>query len=83
MWHYGLDKPYEFFILSDARRTSVVNNEFLPIQSESQWDAYHVMMINWLGNGDIAERVAMGALYREAIDKAVEPGTEWKEIWLR
>lgn len=83
MWHYGLDKPYEFFILSDARRTSVVNNEFLPIQSESQWDAYHVMMINWLGNGDIAERVAMGAVYREAIDKAVEPGTEWKEIWLR
>ncbi|MCJ1247930.1 hypothetical protein MMC30_005145 [Trapelia coarctata] len=82
-WHYTLDKAYEFVILSDAMRTRVVKSKFLPIESESRWDTYHVMMINWLGNGDVAERVAMGAVYREAINKAVEPGTEWKEIWLR
>jgi hypothetical protein len=82
-WHYSPDKAYEFLILSDATRKSVVKNEFLPIESESEWDAYHVMMIDWQGNGDVAERVAIGTVYREAINKAVEPGTEWKEIWLR
>lgn len=83
-WHYSPDKAYEFIVLSDAKRTAVVTkNEFPPIKSEFEWDAYHVTMISWQGNGDVAERVAIGVVYREAINKAVEPGTEWKEIWLR
>lgn len=83
-WHYNPDKAYEFIILSDARRESVMTkNESSPIAAELEWDAYHVMMINRQENGDVAERVAMGAVYREAINKAVEPGTEWKEIWLQ
>lgn len=82
-WHYDPSKSYEFLILSDALRRFVVKNEFLPIESESEWGAYHVMMIHWQENGDIAERMAMGKVYREAIDNAVEPGMQWKEIWLR
>lgn len=54
----------------------MTRDEFLPIESELEWDAYH----QWRGNGDVAERVAMG---RRVLRSYQQPGAKWKEIWLR
>ena len=50
--------------------------------------AYFVMLIERdPQNEEVAERVGLGAVYREAIDAALSEsgscGAEWKEIWLR
>ncbi len=88
------DKAYEFIVLSDAKRSGVMGKETLstlrgiewdPSSTArgGEWDAYHVMLIDRTRNQEVAERVALGAMYREAIDNSVEPGTKWKAVWLR
>ena len=59
-------------------------DEALPaIGSEREWGAYHVMLVDLVSGGNVVERVAVGHVYQEALDRAIEPGVKWKEIWLR
>lgn len=53
------------------------------IGSEREWGAYHVMLVDLVSGGNVVERVAVGHVYQEALDRAIEPGVKWKEIWLR
>jgi hypothetical protein len=74
-----------------------MKNEFPPREFKSgcesevgdEWTAYFVMLIERDSqNEEVAERVGLGAVYREAIDMALRSksrssSAEWKEIWLR
>jgi hypothetical protein len=44
------------------------------------WSLYNVMVIGWEGN--IAHRLAVGWIYREAVADSFDPGYQWKEIIL-
>lgn len=77
-WHHNPDTAYEFIILSDAKCKDVDH-----LDSASDWDGFHVMMIDWQAYEVVAERVAIGILSCEAINEAADSGTKWKEIWLR
>ena len=57
--------------------------ELPPTDSEREWGAYHVMLVDLVSGGNVVERVAVGHVYQEALDTAIEPGVNWKEIWLR
>ena len=98
-WHHdpNPERTYEFLVLSEAPRKLVVKNEFPPRELKSgyesevgaEWAAYFVMLIERDSqNEEVAERVGLGVVYREAIDMAFRneigsSGAEWKEIWLR
>lgn len=91
------DQTYEFLVLADAPRKLAVNKEFQPrayeagsrSEVDTEWAAYFVMLVQRDPmNEEIAERVGLGVVYREAIDVALggengSSNTKWKEIWLR
>ncbi|RMZ89260.1 hypothetical protein DV736_g3502, partial [Chaetothyriales sp. CBS 134916] len=72
------ERTYEFLVLSEAPRKSVVKNEFPPreftsrseSEVEAEWAAYFVMLIERGSQSgeEVFERVGLGAVYREAID---------------
>ena len=46
-----------------------------------KWPLWNVMLIRW-DDRNVANRVAVGKVYKEAMEHAFTPGTEWKEITL-
>lgn len=78
-----LDELYNFIIMSDTFRHQALSGSG-PSIDWKDWNAYNVILIKWLDeNKGIAERVADGAVYREAIDKLIGQGAKWREIRLR
>ena len=97
-WHHDPDpqRTYEFLVLSEAPQNLVVISEFPPrgfksgpeSEVRAKGTVYFVMLIERDSqNEEVAERVGLGAVFREAIDMALSEsgfsGAEWKEIWLR
>jgi hypothetical protein len=83
LWIHQPDEAYDFIVLSDARSKDMKKFELPVIDSEREWGAYHVMLVDLVSGGNVVERVAVGHVYQEALDRAIEPGVMWKEIWLR
>jgi hypothetical protein len=48
------------------------------LRDPSNWTLYNVLAIRW--QEGIAYRAAAGWLHREALDRVVSPGLQWKEI---
>ena len=70
---------HEFIVLCEGRtERAKQHNE---IDKEPGWK-YMVMLIEWHGGGQWAERVAIGAIEKDDIEHALEGGPVWKEIVL-
>ena len=83
LWIHRPDEAYDFIVLSDARSKDMKMFALPAIDSEREWGAYHVMLVDLVSGGNVVERVAVGYVYQEALDRAIEPGVKWKEVWLR
>lgn len=85
-WDHHPNEAYEFIVLSDAK-SGEMRQDLLPpapnVKLSSDWDCYHVMLIERKSGLIPAERIGIGIVHQAALDNAVEPGVEWKEIWLR
>ena len=82
-WLHCPDQAYEFIVLSDARSKEMRKDLLPPSEFDSEWDSYHVMLVNVASERITIERIAVGVVYQEALNRAVDPGVRWKEIWLR
>lgn len=70
---------HEFIVICEGRieRPKRLGDE----DKEPGW-MYRIMLIAWRGEGQWAERVAVGAIEKDDLDEALEPGPVWKEIVL-
>ena len=70
---------HEFIVLCEGRteRTENRGDE----DKEPGWK-YRVMLIDWRGGGQWAERVAIGAIEKEDLEKSLGTGPVWREIIL-
>ena len=49
----------------------------------SEWYAYYALMITWDENHEVAERVGLAKIYKDAFENgSFKPGKEWREIVL-
>jgi hypothetical protein len=73
---------HEFLIMSRAERKSVVGkDEFADASCSGEWDAYHVMLVNRIHEGEICERLALGRIFCETFSTCAGAAA-WKGIWL-
>lgn len=80
---YNADSMGEYLLLSDARSKDVKWKEDPgTVFHDDDWGAYHVMLVRRFGDKALVERVAIGVILQKAVENAVVPGVEWKEIWL-
>ncbi len=70
---------HEFIVLCEGRTESVAHDKDL--DEEPGWK-YMVMLIDWRGGGQWAERVAIEAIEKEDLGKCLGTGPMWKEIVL-
>jgi Heterokaryon incompatibility protein (HET) len=82
-WPVG--KEHEFIAISAAKDFSAEENDvwtyYIPKEKgQSEWDLYYVLLIEH--KGEIAHRVGLGKVFKEAFSNSCLPGREWKEIIL-
>lgn len=82
---YISDQLFELVVMSNAPREAVSNildqMEWIPpVESDGDWDACNEMIIHRLSDGDVAGRLAIGAVVREAVDGAVSKHGEFREL---
>ena len=91
--HGGYDtdniETFEFLVLSECRYSmggSAIEDrdEWLPEMKAhpQRWDLYWVMLIEWDGKGNLAERRGIGQIYQKLIETSFPPGPSWKKIVL-
>lgn len=70
---------HEFIVLCEGRTERVEHRG--DEDKEPGWK-YRVMLIDWRGGGQWAERVAIGAIEKEDLQEGLGTGPVWKEIIL-
>lgn len=73
---------HEFIVLCEVRADPRIKLDYdEAIDKEPGWK-YKIMLIEWRGNGQWAERVAIGVIEKEDLQHALGAGPVWKEIVL-
>ena len=75
----------EFIAISEAKAFSEEEYDgwtyYIPTErDQSEWDLYYVLMIEH--KGEIAYRVGLGKVFKEAFSNSCAPGKQWKEFIL-
>jgi hypothetical protein len=76
---------YEFLAISEAKTFNLDESNgwmcYIPQEREqTEWDLYYVLLCE--RKGEVAYRVGLGMVYKEAFDNSCREDKEWKEIIL-
>ncbi|PPQ68541.1 hypothetical protein CVT26_003350 [Gymnopilus dilepis] len=75
----NVPKVHEFILICEARDKRV---EYGRSPDEERGWRYMVMLIEWHGNNQWAERIAVGWIKKQHLNRALNGGAMWKEIVL-
>jgi hypothetical protein len=76
---------YECVALSEAKDFSLEEYDswtyYIPKRREDcEWDLCYILLIEWRGN--IAYRIGIGKVFKDAFANSFSPGRSWKEFIL-
>ena len=85
-WNARVEELVEVLVLSTCTSSNHLEKERDRTMRAAQGRGYkpsllNVMLIEW-HDGGVAERVAVGQIFRSALDDTFAPGIQWKEITL-
>ena len=83
--HVGPHLEHEFLAISEAKEFSQDEYNswmyYIPKErSQSEWDLYYVLLVNYAD--EIAYRVGLGKVYKEAFTNSCREDMKWKEFIL-
>lgn len=85
-WEARIGELVEVLVLSDCEDwdrsdQALFNDSSRTTHARGERSLCNVMLIEWI-EGDVAERVAVGKVFKSALKAAFPPGEQWKEITL-